>query len=131
MSIRAASVVNDVPHFGFLDETYQRLDGTLAHKQSLSPISHTGADRNIMCLQYAVNQSFKLKTGQKHCGYFQFADGSPARTVGQVETYWTFANDGGIPVTFDVLEYCCSNVIEDSDAPNRFCGTLSIPFFWV
>lgn len=130
MSTRAASVINDVPQFGFLDETYQPLDGTLADKQSLSPIPYTGADRNIMCLQYAVNQGFKLKTGQKHCSYFQFADGSHDRTVGQVETYWTLANDGRIPVTFEVLEYCCSDVIEDSDGPNRLCGTLSILFFF-
>ena len=105
------SVVNNVPHFNFLGETCQRLEGTLANKHSVLAIPDTGADRNIMSLQYAVNQGFDLKIGQNHSGYLQFADGSYDKTVGQVETYWTFANGVRIPVTFEILEHCCSDVI--------------------
>lgn len=64
-----------------------------------------------MSLQYVVNHGFELVTGQEHCGYIQFADGSYDKTVGQVKTYWTFASGKRIPVTFEVLEYCCSEVI--------------------
>ena len=32
-------------------------------------------------------------------------------TVGQVETYWTFVTGERIPVIFEVLEYCCLDVI--------------------
>ena len=64
-----------------------------------------------MSLQYAVDHGFKLLTGQNHCGYLQFADGSYDKTVGQVKTYWTFESGERIPVTFEVLEYCCSDVI--------------------
>lgn len=105
------SVVNSVPHFGFLGETYQRLQGTLADEYSILAIPDTGADRNIMSLQYAVSHGFELMKGRKHCGYIQFADGSYDKTVGQVKTYWTFASGERIPVTFEVLEYCCSEVI--------------------
>ena len=61
--------------------------------------------------QYAVDRGFKVKTGQKHCGYLQFANGSCDKTVGQVETYWTFESGKRLPVTFEVLEDCCSDVI--------------------
>lgn len=105
------SVVNSVPHFGFLGETYQRLEGTLDDRHSVLAIPDTGADRNVMSLQYALDHGFALKTGEKRCGYLQFADGSYEKTVGQVETYWTFASGERIPVTFEVLEYCCSEVI--------------------
>ena len=105
------SIANNVPHFSFLGETYQWLEGTLAGKHSILAIPDTGADRNVMSLQYAVYHGFELKTGQEHCGYLQFADGSYEKTVGQVETYWTFASGKRIPVTFEVLLYCCADVI--------------------
>ena len=105
------SVVNNVSHFGFLGETSQRLRGALADKYPVLAIPDTGADRNIMSLQYAVSNGFELKTGQNRCGYLQFADGSYDKTVGQVETYWTFASGERIPATFEVLEYCCSDVV--------------------
>ena len=104
-------MVNNISHFSFLGETYQRLHGTLADKLSVLAIPDTGADRNVMSLQYAVEHGLEIKTGPKHCGYLQFADGSYDETVGQVETHWTFATGERIPVTFEVLEYCCSDVI--------------------
>ena len=81
------SVINNIPHFGFLGETYQRLQGTLAGKHPVLAIPDTGADKNVMSLQYAVNHGFELMTGKNHCGYLQFADGSYDKTIGQVKTY--------------------------------------------
>lgn len=105
------SIVNNIPHFGFLGETSQRLEGILGDTHSVLAVPDTGADRNVMSLQYAVENGFTLKAGRNHCGYLQFADGSYDKTVGQVETSWTFASGERIPVTFEVLEYCCSDVI--------------------
>ena len=105
------SIVNNIPHFGFLGETSQRLDGTLGETRSVLAVPDTGAERNVMSLQYAVDHGFRLKTERSHCGYLQFADGSYDKTVGQVETSWTFASGERISVTFEVLEYCCSDVI--------------------
>ena len=64
-----------------------------------------------MSLQYALENGLEVKKGPKYSGYLQFADGSYDLTVGQVETHWTFAAGERIPVTFEVLEYCCSDVI--------------------
>ena len=64
-----------------------------------------------MSLQYAVDHGFELKTGRNHCGHLQFADGSYDKTVGQVKIYWTFASGERVPVTFEDLEYCCSDVV--------------------
>ena len=104
-------MVNNISHFTFLGETCQRLHGTLADNLSVLAIPDTGADRNVMSLQYALEKGLEVKTGPKYCGYLQFADGSYDLTVGQVETHWTFATGERIPVTFEVLEYCCSDVI--------------------
>lgn len=64
-----------------------------------------------MSLQYALENGLEIQRGPKHCGYLQFVDGSYDLTVGQVKTHWTFATGERIPVTFEVLEYCCSDVI--------------------
>ena len=45
----------------------------------------------------------------------EFADGSRQRTVGQVETSWTFDCGQRIPVTFEVLENCLYDVILGED----------------
>lgn len=68
-----------------------------------------------MSLQFAVSNGFELKTGPKQCGYLQFADGSYDKTVGQVETFWTFTSWEMIPVIFEILEYCCSEVVIGAD----------------
>ena len=104
-------MVNNISHFSFLGETCQRLHGTLADKFSVLAIPDTGADRNVMSQQYALENGLEIQRGPKHCGYLQFADGSYDLTVGQVETHWTFASGERIPVTFEVLENCCSDVI--------------------
>ena len=98
-------------HFGFLGETYQRLEGTIADLHQVFAIPDTGADRNVMSLQYAIDNGLEIKTEPENRGYLQFADGSFDETVGQVDTYWTFASGQRIPVTFEILRYCCSEVI--------------------
>lgn len=45
----------------------------------------------------------------------QFADGSFQETVGQVETTWTFASGLKVPIVFEVLENCCTDVILGED----------------
>ena len=109
------SVINNVSHFGFLGETYQRLEGTIADTHPVLAIPDTGADRNVMSLQYAVNHGLKVQTEPHNRGYLQFADGSYDETVGQVNTYWTFTSGERIPVTFEILQYCCSDVIIGED----------------
>ena len=108
-------VVNNIPHFSFLGETCQRLHGTLADNLLVLAIPDTGADRNVMSLQYALENGLEIQRGPKHCGCLQFADGSCDLTVGQVKTHWTFASGERIPVTFEVLKYCCSDVIIGED----------------
>jgi hypothetical protein len=45
----------------------------------------------------------------------QFADGSYQETIGQVNTFWTFANGESVPITFEVLEDCASDVVLGED----------------
>ena len=104
-------MVNNISHFSFLGEICQRLGGTLADKFPVLAIPDTGADRNVMSLQFALEHGLEIKTGPKHCGYLQFTDGSYDLTVGRVKTHWTFASGERVPVTFEVLEYCCSDVV--------------------
>ncbi len=105
------SVIGNVSHFDFLGETYQRLEGTVADLHQVFAIPDTGADRNVMSLQYAIDNGLEIKTEPENRGYLQFADGSFDETVGQVHTFWTFASGQRIPVTFEILRYCCSDVI--------------------
>ena len=109
------SIVNNVSQFGFLGETCQRLQGTIADSYPVLAIPDTGADRNVMSLQYALDHGLQLQTEPENRGYLQFADGSFDETVGQVKTYWTFASGERIPVTFEILRYCCSDVIIGED----------------
>ena len=109
------SIINNVSHFGFLGETYQRLEGTIADTHQVFAIPDTGADRNVMSLQYAIDHGLEVQSEPKNRGYLQFADGTFDETEGQVETYWTFATGERIPVTFEVLRYCCSDVIIGED----------------
>lgn len=68
-----------------------------------------------MSSRYAQTQGFDIKTQPENCGYLQFADGSIQETVGQVTTTWTFENGECIPVTFEILQHCCSDVILGDD----------------
>lgn len=65
--------------------------------------------------RYAQSHGFDIQTQPENCGYLQFADGSFQQTVGQVTTTWTFENGECIPVTFEILQHCCSDVILGDD----------------
>ena len=99
------------PTFASLGETYQRLKGTLANACDVLAVPDSGAERNVMSLQYAVDNGFHVETGPNRRNWLQFADGSCEETFGQVETYWTFATGERVPLTFEVLENCYSDVI--------------------
>ena len=64
-----------------------------------------------MDMQFAIDHGFKIKDKKKYRNWLQFADGSCEKTVGQVDTYWTFATGERVPVTFEILENCCSDVV--------------------
>lgn len=97
--------------FAFLGEGCQRLEGTLANVHDVLAVPDTGAERNVMSLQFVIDDFLYLAKGPEHRKWLQFADGSCEQTVGQVNTYWTFATGERIPVTFEVLEECCFDVI--------------------
>ena len=109
------TMINNVSHFGFLGETYERLEGTIADAHHVLAVPDTGADRNVMSLQYAIDKGLEVKTEPQNRGYLQFADGSFDETMGQVETHWTFATGERIAITFEVLRHCCSDVIIGED----------------
>jgi hypothetical protein len=97
--------------FAFLGEGCQRLEGILGDTYNVLAVPDTGAERNVMSWQFVIDHDLYLKEGPEHRNWLQFADGSFEETVGQVDTYWTFATGKRIPVTFEVLEECCSDVI--------------------
>ncbi|KAI4243484.1 MAG: hypothetical protein L6R40_003486 [Gallowayella cf. fulva] len=63
----------------------------------VAAVPDTGAEGNIM--------------DGAHRNLLQFADGTYQETVGQVQTNWTFASSECIPLIFEVLENCCSDVV--------------------
>ena len=97
--------------FGFLGESRQKLKGTLADEHNVLAVPDTGAERNVMNYDYALNNGFDIKSDDQYREYLQFADGSTQETVGRVDTHWTFDSGETIPVSFEVLEKCCSDVI--------------------
>ena len=95
----------------FLGGTYERFGGAIGRFHYALAVPDTGADRNVMSLRYAIAKGLEIKTQSQNRGYLQFADGSFDKTMGQVETQWTFASGEQIPITFEILEHCCSDVI--------------------
>lgn len=105
------SMDGTLPAFAFLGDGCQRLEGILADEHNVLAVPDTGADRNVMSLQYVIDHDLHLKKRSEHRDWLRFADGSFEETVGQVDTYWTFATGKRIPVTFEILKECCSDVI--------------------
>ena len=104
------NVASYIPHFGFLGGSRQRLHGQLAGKHVYA-IPDSGADMNVMSLQYAVSNGLHITHSYGDQGYLQFADGTYNEIYGQVETEWTFDSGETVPLTFMVLEHCCSDVV--------------------
>ena len=109
------SMINRFSSIAFLGETSQRLEGTLADTYNVFAVPDTGAERNVMTLQYAIANNLTIKSEPEYRNWLQFADESIAETVGQVRTYWTFANGERISLTFEILEDCCFDVIIGED----------------
>lgn len=105
------SMANKLSTFAFLGMGCQRLEETLADAHDVLAVPDTGAERNVMSLQFVIDHDLCLKEGPEHRNWLQFADGSCEETVGQVDTYWTFTTGERNPVTFEILEKCCSDVI--------------------
>ena len=104
-------MINKFSSISFIGETSQRLEGTLADKYDVLAVPESGVERNVMSLQFAIANKLDIKSESEYCSWLQFADESIDKTVGQVETHWTFANGERIPLTFEILEECCSDVI--------------------
>lgn len=68
-------------------------------------------DTDIASSSFAVRHGLYIHDGRRHRNLLQFADGTYQKTVGQVKTNWTFESGESVPVTFEVLENCCSDVI--------------------
>ncbi|KAI4247647.1 MAG: hypothetical protein L6R42_009560, partial [Xanthoria sp. 1 TBL-2021] len=60
---------------------------------------------------FAVEHGFYIHKGPSHHNLIQFANGTYQETVGQVKTHWRFESGECVPLTFEVLEDCCSDVI--------------------
>lgn len=60
---------------------------------------------------FALAHGLRIRKGPAYRKQLQFADGTYQETVGQVETYWAFESGERIPITFEILENCCSDVV--------------------
>lgn len=54
---------------------------------------------------------FRIRKGGNRRNYLKFADGSLKKTAGQVYTHWTFATGESVPITFEVLDVCCTDIV--------------------
>ena len=66
---------------------------------------------NAALHSFAREHGFHIWKNSWCCTTLQFADGSRQNTVGQVHTDWTFTTGLRIPVTFEVLEDCCAEIV--------------------
>ena len=66
---------------------------------------------NAALHRFAREHGFHIRKSSWCHTTLQFADGSRQDTVGQVHTDWTFATGLRIPVTFEVLEDCCAEIV--------------------
>lgn len=68
-------------------------------------------DTDIASSSFAVRHGLYIHGERRHRNLLQFADGTYQQTVGQVKTHWTFESGERVPITFEVLENCCSDVV--------------------
>lgn len=109
------TVLSKFAHFGYLGDESQRLHGTLADEYDVLAIPDTGAERNVMDLEYAIKMGFEIEKNENYREYLQFADGTVQETAGRVTTFWTFDSREIIPISFEVLEGCCSDIVIGED----------------
>ncbi|KAL9579577.1 MAG: hypothetical protein Q9203_006634 [Teloschistes exilis] len=83
----------------------------LSHpSRNVLAVPDTGAERNVIDMDYALEKGLEIKRNHEK-QYLGFADGTCQETEGRVDTHWTFTSGERIPITFEVLKYCCSDVI--------------------
>jgi hypothetical protein len=110
------------------------MEGTLGLHEHVLALPDTGAERNVidfrygthsflsqhpLCLpsaltmtpSYAKKLKLVINRSVEARNYLQFADGSCTQTLGQTHTHWTFASGKRIPITFEVLKNCASDVV--------------------
>ncbi|KAI4219559.1 MAG: hypothetical protein LQ349_008318, partial [Xanthoria aureola] len=108
------STVN-VLRMNFLGDDDSRLLGYIGggggESIKVAAVPDTGAEGNVMDRTFAVQHGLYIHGGRRHRNLLQFADGTYQKTVGQVKTHWTFESGERVPITFEVLENCCSDVI--------------------
>ncbi|KAL9046915.1 MAG: hypothetical protein Q9214_000381 [Letrouitia sp. 1 TL-2023] len=104
-----------VAHLGYMGSRRLRLRGFLDDLCPVLALPDSGAECNVIDYRYAKQHNFNILSGPEHCGYLRFADGSVQETVGQVSTVWTFSSGERIPIVFEVLEKCCSDLIIGDD----------------
>ena len=56
-------MVNISTSITFLGETSQRLEGILADIYNALAVAGSGAERNVMSLQYAITKNLKINSG--------------------------------------------------------------------
>ncbi|KAL8971133.1 MAG: hypothetical protein Q9197_003436 [Variospora fuerteventurae] len=106
--------MSNVLQMNFLGDDCQQLLGQIGTDTdafAVAAVPDTGAEGNIMDYSFALAHGFYIRKGPAHRNILQFADGTYQETVGQVQTYWTFESGERVPVTFEVLENCCTDVV--------------------
>ncbi|KAL8952335.1 MAG: hypothetical protein Q9222_001746 [Ikaeria aurantiellina] len=104
----------NVFQINFLGNDSQCVLGNLGRGEQAFPVSavpDTGAERNIMSESFAIANDLPIYNGSDRRNYLQFADGTYQETIGQVKTCWTFNSGERVPLTFEVLEDCCADLI--------------------
>ena len=101
-----------IAHMGFLNAEGNYFRGTIGRKNTVFAVPDTGAERNIMDLEYALRHGYEIRRkGRRKRGCLLFADGTSQSTVGRVKTTWTFETGERVPINFEVLETCSADVI--------------------
>jgi hypothetical protein len=65
-------------------------------------------------ISYALKHGYRVSLNDVP-SYLQFADSTYQETEGQVQTFWTFGSGWQIPISFEVLKDCASDVIIGED----------------
>lgn len=60
-------------------------------------------------ISYALRHGYRISRDDVPT-FLQFADSSYQQTEGQVHTFWTFGSGMQIPISFEVLRGCASDV---------------------
>ena len=66
---------------------------------------------DVVISSFAFINDLKIRDDPTCRNDLQFADGTYQETIGQVKTCWTFESGERVPITFEVLEDCCDDII--------------------